>query len=226
MQIENLKYLRCADETLKQRIEALKLSNYTKELKISQPLYMMYNADNILTIGTSKATMFQYATELVFKSGKFLIPFIQEISGATFTVEGEKLTISPSSKVSNIRLDNLFQWVSSMKEHEDEIHARFIETRQKKPCYYFIYLGVIQGRGYGCSVADALNEPAKVVDAWALWAMFRPNANFEETIFDADDNNVTYQIISEPTVHIVQTLSKYAENNFGKCFFSSGIYLK
>ncbi len=224
MQIENLKYLRCTDETLKQRIEALKLSNYTKELKISQPLYMMYNADNILTIGTSKATMFQYATELVFKSGKFLIPFIQEISGATFTVEGEKLTISPSSKVSNIRLDNLFQWVSSMKEHEDEIHARFIETRQKKPCYYFIYLGVIQGRGYGCSVADALNEPAKVVDAWSVWALYH-NVNYEHSVIDEDGNDVTQQLIPQSTINTVEALDRVFSEYFSLIEFKDSIQL-
>ena len=100
MQIRDLKYLRCTDETLKDRIEALKLSNYNKELKISQQLYLMYNdggtlGDNILTLGTSRSTMICYATELIFKEGKFLIPFIQKISGAAFTVEGKKTYNKP-----------------------------------------------------------------------------------------------------------------------------------
>ena len=230
MQIKDLLCIRCTDETLKDRIEAIRLSNYNKELKISQKLYLMYNEcrefGNILTLSTSRSTMLCFATELIFKGEKFLIPFIQEISGATFTVEGEKLIIKPSSKVSNIPLDSLFQQVSSMKENENEIHNRFLETRKKKPCYYFICLGITRWRDYGCSVIDALDEPAKVEDAWTTWAMFRPNANFEETIFDADENDITHQIISESTVHVVQTLSKYAENNFGKVFFSSGITLE
>lgn len=228
MQIENLKYLRCTDETLKQRIEALKLSKYTKELKIPQQLYLMYNecteCDNILALGTSRSTMICYATELIFKGGKFLIPFIQEISGATFTVEGKKLIISPSSKVSNIRLDNLFQWVSSMKENENEIHNRFLETRQKKPCYYFIDLGVVPGRGYGCSVVDALNEPAKVVDAWSVWALYH-NVNYEHSVIDEDGNDVTQQLIPQSTINTVEALDRVFSEYFSLIEFKDGIQL-
>lgn len=229
MQIKDLNYLRCTDETLKHRIEAISFSNYTEELKISQQLYLMYNkgmeGDNFLTLGTSKSTMICYATELFFRNSKFLIPFIQEISGATFTVEGEKLTIIPSSKVTNISLDRVFQSVSSMKENGDEIYNRFIETRHKKPCYYFINPSALQWRDYGCSVADALNEPDKVVDAWSVWALWR-DVNYERSVIDEDGNNVTQQLIPQSAINTVNKLYRSAFSVFFRSMeFKDGIQL-
>lgn len=82
-----------------------------------------------------------------------------------------------------------------MKENENEIHNRFLETRQKKPCYYFINPGAPRWRDYGCSVIDALDEPAKVVDAWATWALSHV-VNYEHSVIDEDENDVTHQLIS------------------------------
>ena len=229
MQIKDLNYLRSTDETLKHRIEAISFSNYTKELKISQQLYLMYNkgmeGDNFLTLGTSKSTMICYATELFFRNSKFLIPFIQEISGATFTVEGEKLTIIPSSKVTNISLDSVFQSVSRMKENRYEIHNRFIETRHKKPCYYFSATGDARWKDYGCSVADALNEPDKVVDAWSVWAL-RRDVNYERSVIDEDGNNVTKQLIPQSAINTVNKLYWSAFSVFFRSIeFKDGIQL-
>lgn len=229
MQIKDLNYLRCTDETLKHRIEAISFSNYTEELKISQQLYLMYNkgmeGGNFLTLGTSKSTMICYATELFFRNSKFIIPFIQEISGATFTVEGEKLTIIPSSKVTNISLDIVFQSVSRMKENGDEIYNRFIETRYKKPCYYFINPSALQWRDYGCSVADALNEPDKVVDAWSVWALWR-DVNYERSVIDEDGNNVTQQLIPQSAINTVNKLYRSAFSVFFRSMeFKDGIQL-
>ena len=230
MKIEDLNYLRCTDETLKHRIEAIRLSNYNKELKISQQLYLMYNkgmeGDNFLTLGTSKSTMICYATDLFFRNSKFLIPFIQEISGATFTVEGEKLTIIPSSKVTNISLDIVFQSVSRMKENRYEIHNRFIETRHNKPCYYFSAAGFKWWKDYGCSVADALNEPDKVVDAWSVWALHHNVVNYECSVIDEDENNVTQQLIPQSAINTVNKLYRSAFSVFFRSIeFKDGIQL-
>ena len=230
MQIKDLNYLRSTDETLKDRIEAISFSNYTKELKISQQLYLMYNkgmeGDNFLTLGTSKSTMICYATDLFFRNSKFLIPFIQEISGATFTVEGEKLTITPSSKVTNISLDIVFQSVSRMKENRYEIHNRFIETRHKKPCYYFSATGDARWKDYGCSVADALNEPDKVIDAWSVWALRHNVVNYERSVIDEDENNVTQQLIPQSAINTVNKLYRSAFSVFFRSMeFKNGIQI-
>ena len=232
MQIRDLKYLRCTDETLQDRIKALKLSNYNKELKISQQLYLMYNdseylGDNILILGTSKATMRQYAIESVFKNRKFLSPFIQEISGVTFTVEGGKLTIRHSGKVINTSLAILFQSISILKENRAEIHNRFLKTRGKKPCYYFIGPGSLakRRRDYGCSVADALNEPAKVVDAWTEWVLFH-FVDYEHSVIDEDGNDVTQQLIPQSTINTVEKLDKNIFSAGFRTFeFKDGIQL-
>lgn len=228
MQIKDLLCIRCTDKTLEDRIKAIRLSNYNKELKISQKLYLMYNEcrefGNIVTLSTSRSTMLCFATELIFKGEKFLIPFIHEISGATFTVEGKKLIIKPSSKVSNIPLDSLFQQVSSMKENENEIHNCFLETRKKKPCYYFICRGVSRWRDYGCSVSDALNEPDKVADAWSTWALSHI-VDYEHSVTDEDENDVTHKLISQSTINTVEALAKVFSEFFSLIGFKDGIQL-
>lgn len=219
----NLNILECFDEDLFRSI----ITDHRKGLKVQTPIYFINHSGKTLALSTSKDTICNYAIYLKCL-GKRITPNIQYTSGATaLDVSRNHLSIYPDNGYQKISLESAFELATRMEENRNEIYENFLNARRQgsDKCYYFVdkaRYDII----YGCTIKDAQRSPSKVVDAWALWAMFRPNANFEETIFDADENDITHQIISESTVHVVQTLSKYAENNFGKTFFSSGITLE
>lgn len=223
--MSTLKILECFDEDLFRSIQNIKTRK--KDLNVQTPIYFIVHSGNTLALSTSKDTICGYAIYLRCL-GKRITPDVLYLSGlTTLSISKDSFSVYPDNNYQKISLEEPFKFATRMEENRNEIYKNFLNARNQgfEKCYYFVDKSR-QDTIDGCAIKDAQRSPLKVVDAWALWAMFRPNANFEETIFDADDNNVTYQIISESTVHIVQTLNKYAENNFGKCFFSSGIYLE
>ena len=220
----NLTILECFDEDL-----FISINNTTrkKDLNIETPIYFIVHSGKTLALSTSKNTICNYAIYLRCL-GKRVTPDVQYTSGTTtLDVSNNHLSIYPDNGYQKISLGTHFEYATRMEENRNEIYENFLNARRQgsDKCYYFVNKSRYDTID-GCTIKDAQRNPLKVVDAWALWAMFRPNANFEETIFDADENDITHQIISESTVHVVQTLSKYAENNFGKTFFSSGITLE
>lgn len=220
----NLKILECFDEDL---FRSINNTTRKKDLNIETPIYFIVHSGKTLALSTSKNTILNYAIYLRCL-GKRVTSNIQYTSGTTtLAVSNNYLSIYPDNGYQKISLESAFELATRMEENRNEIYENFLNARRQgsDKCYYFVdksHYDTIDG----CTIKDAQRNPLKVVDAWALWAMFRPNANFEETIFDADENDITHQIISESTVHVVQALSKYAENNFGKTFFSSGITLE
>ena len=220
----NLTMLECFDEDL---FRSINNTTHRKGLKVQTPIYFINHSGRTLALSTSKDTICNYAIYLRCL-GKRVTPEVQYTSGTTtLAVSNNYLSIYPDNGYQKISLRAHFEYATRMEENRNEIYENFLNARRQgsDKCYYFVdksHHDTIDG----CTIKDAQRNPLKVVDAWALWAMFRPNANFEETIFDADENDITHQIISESTVHVVQTLSKYAENNFGKTFFSSGITLE
>lgn len=220
----NLTILECFDEDL---FRSINNTTFKQVLKVQTPIYFIVHSGKTLALSTSKNTICNYAIYLRCL-GKRITPDVQYTSGTTtLYVSNKHLTIYPDNNYKKLSLESEFELATRMEENRNEIYENFLNARRQgvEKCYYFVdksHYDTIEG----CTIKDAQRNPLKVVDAWALWAMFRPNANFEETIFDADENDITHQIISESTVHVVQTLSKYAENNFGKTFFSSGITLE
>ena len=217
----NLTILECFDEDL---FRSISNTTFTQGLKVQTPIYFINHSGKTLALSTSKDTICNYAIYLRCL-GKRVTSNVQYTSGTTTLYVSKKhLTIYPDNGYQKISLEAHFEYATRMEENRNEIYNNFLDARRQgsDKCYYFVnkaHHDTIDG----CTIKDAQRSPTKVVDAWALWAMTRPNANFEETIFDADENDITHQIISESTVHVVQTLSKYAENNFGKTFFSYGI---
>lgn len=220
----NLKILECFDEDL---FRSIKNTTRKKDLNIETPIYFIEHGRKTLALSTSKNTICNYAIYLRCL-GKRVTSNVLYTSGVTtISIFDDYFSVYPDNGYQKISLEAHFEYATRMEENRNEIYENFLNARRQgsDKCYYFVdksHHDTIDG----CTIKDAQRNPLKVVDAWALWAMFRPNANFEETIFDADENDITHQIISESTVHVVQTLSKYAENNFGKVFFSSGITLE
>lgn len=222
--MSTLKILECFDEDL---FRSINNTTRKKDLNIETPIYFIVHSGKTLALSTSKNTICNYAVYLRCL-GKRVTSDVLYTSGATtlLDVSRNHLSIYQDNSYQKISLEAHFELATRMEENRNEIYENFLNARRQgvEKCYYFVdksHYDTIEG----CTIKDAQRNPLKVADAWALWAMFRPNANFEETIFDTDENDITHQIISESTVHVVQTLSKYAENNFGKTFFSSGITL-
>lgn len=224
--MSTLKILECFDEDLFRSIQNIKTRK--KDLNVQTPIYFIVHSGNTLALSTSKDTICGYAIYLRCL-GKRITPDVLYLSGlTTLSVSKDSFSVYPDNDYQKISLEEPFEFATRMEENRNEIYRNFIDTRRNQgfeKCYYFVdksHQDIIDG----CTIKDAQRNPLKVVDAWALWAMFRPNANLRESIFDADDNNVTYQFIPESTQGIVKTLSEYAKHNFSKSFFSSGILLK
>lgn len=219
----NLKILECFDEDL---FRSIKNTTRKKDLNIETPIYFIVHSGKTLALSTSKNTICNYAVYLRCL-GKRVTSNVRYTSGiTTITVSNDHFSIYPDDNYQQINLEAAFEFVTHLEENRNEIYENFLNARRQgfEKCYYFVdkaHYDTIDG----CTIKDAQRNPLKVVDAWVLGAMFRPNANFEETIFDADDNNITYQIIPESTQGIVKTLSEYAKNNFGKNFYLNGITL-
>ena len=219
----NLKILECFDEDL---FRSIRNTTRKKDLNIETPIYFIVHSEKTLALSTSKNTICNYAIYLRCL-GKRVTSNVLYTSGVTtLSISNDYFSVYPDNGYQKISLKAPFESATHMEENRNEIYENFLNARRQgfEKCYYFVdkaHNDTIDG----CTIKDAQRNPLKVVDAWALWAMFRPNANFEETIFDADDNNVTYQIIPESTQRIVKTYSEYAKNNFGKNFYPNGITL-
>lgn len=219
----NLNILECFDEDL---FRSINNTTRKKDLNIETPIYFIVHSGKTLALSTSKNTICNYAIYLRCLGKRVTSDVLYTSGVTTLSISNDYFSVHTDNGYQKISLGAPFELATRMEENRNEIYENFLNARRQgvEKCYYFVDKSHHDSID-GCTIKDAQRNPLKVVDAWALWAMFRPNANFEETIFDVDENDITHQIISESTVHVVQTLSKYAENNFGKTFFSSGINL-